>query len=378
MIDRTFRRTVVSSGFGRAAIVIAGIACAGAPALAQQCTIPPEIVTAITLTPDAEAQLRACALENARDLDSPDAQKRRASRQALTRPLEDPNVSAAFRLRYSAALAEPINRAVASTDEVVAVNALVFAGELATDPGLTVLLDQLASPRPALRYQAAYGIRRTFGALQRSAPAIQNEQIDRAMRAARQRMGVETDGLVLQALTAALLEGASLPTAQFSQAQPLAVRSLSDGLSAHVGGAGGKIGEPGIMDAYLRGATGVRDIIAQPNVTIDAETARAVAQLGGRLIAYAVRVVKDKNLPAGPGATREQVSDSVALGQTLVQLAGRSLNQQGTGAAQLAPLIKAGDVQSEARFLLDAQQTIGANGVLTAAPFNFPDDHFVP
>ncbi len=344
-----------------------------------QCVIPDEIVTAVQMSADAEAQLTRCAQENARDLTSPDPARRRAARQALTRPLDNPGVSAAFRLRYGAALREPLVEAIGNPDERIAINAMVLCGEIATDPALAILMDHLGSPRPALRYDAAYAVRRTFIALQRSVPAIQPDQVNRTLATLRTRAAAEQDGLVLQAHVAAFLEGAALPADRFPQARAAGVRALCEGLGEHAKAAGSRVVDPSVLDAYVRGATGVRDILAQPSANLDAQTARAAGELGGRLIAYAVRVVKDKSLSPGAGPARDQVSEAVAVGQTLVQLAARSLNPNASVAgAPLGPLVKSGDVQSEARFLLDAQNVVGPTGTLATQPFNFARDHFLP
>ncbi|CAG0991191.1 hypothetical protein PHYC_02307 [Phycisphaerales bacterium] len=374
LIERSLHRAVVLS----VAVFVAGFSATG---FGQPCQIAPETVTAVGITTDQEAEISRCVRENAADLTSADAAKRRASRLALLRPLENSGASANFRFAYARALISTLESALQSTDDRVAVNALVVAGDVATDSTTSLLIASLKSDRPALRYDAAYGLRRTFEAMVRSAPAVNPDNIGIAINALRDRTAVESDGQVLKACVAALLAATDVPSNHAPTARADATAALCVGLGTHVKGASGKAAEPAVLDAYLKGVDGVRIVLARPGIAITATEAKAACELSGRCAAYGVRILRSKGLAAGESESREVLSNTIAASETLLGQAALSLS---AGVLRLPrrdlgdKFSRAVDVNSEVVFINEASAVVGSEGLLSKPPFDFPKGHFLP
>ncbi|GJQ30289.1 MAG: hypothetical protein HBSAPP03_21730 [Phycisphaerae bacterium] len=372
MIERTFQQAGLSVVFALAAMM-------HTPARAQPCQIEPAISSAMTLSADQAAAVTACAQQNAADLSSEDADKRRIARRAILAPLEGANVSAAFRIQYAKSLEPALRELAKHADDRLAVVALIIAGDLATETSTGMLTGQLASPRPALRYEAAFGLRRTFEAASVARPAVLSTTVSAAMTALQNAMGVEQDGQVLKAQAAALLAGAGLPERDFPSARLEASSALCVGLSNHVKARGTKLPDQSSLEAYHKGVRGVRDIFLQPDARMNAASANAAAELSGRLIALAARALKAKDYQAASESSRGEMTSAVGASETLIQLAGNVLSP-GTRfpTPGLGTTLRESTVASEAKFILDATSIVGADGVLTKPPFQFSKAHFLP
>jgi hypothetical protein len=359
--------------------VAAACLCAGR-APAQGIQISPETVASPSLSSGDQAQVSRYAAEHGANLGSDDPEKRRAGRRALLAPLGNAQVSAAFRLHYAREL-EGVLRAVAGNpDDRVAVNALIVAGDLATETSTGLLVEHLRSERPALRFQAGDGLRRTFEALQSSPPAVQGATLARAVAALRDATGTERDAQVLKSLVGALLEAARVPPGVLPDAQSEAVAALSAGLGQAMRTQGHRVPEVGLCEAYHKGVRGVRDLLAQPGARPGEAAARHAGEMAGRLVALVVRCVRAGVWGGASEAARAELILGVASGETLVQLCATALGSQSSGAAPgLANLLRAmHDKPAEARFVLESERIVGDQGVLVRPPFSFPRGHFLP
>lgn len=355
------------------------IAClAVSSARGQGCQISPETATAIALSAEQQAEVARCAQENAANLGSPEHDKRKNARLLLLRPLDNPQVSTAFRINYAKALEATLTTVAENPDDVIAVNALIVAGELSTESSVGMLLQHLDSARPGLRYEASYGLRRAFIALQRSQAAVEPQRVGAVTAALRDRLANEKDGHVVNAHVAALLEAARLPSSAFPQARSQAVAALCSGVSASLKAAGGGAADVGMLESYHKSVRGVRDVLAQPNAAISTEAALAAAELGGRAVAYAVRVVNGHGLSSASPAAREQIASTLGASETLIQLSA-SLLVPGTSipAPGLASMLRESNA-AQATFIIQAERLVGNEGVLTRPPFSFSKTHFLP
>src|SRR5262249_53979445 len=129
-------------------------------AVAQQ-SLPDTIVTKPTApTSPEEAQIKAFVDQHASDLGAAEPAKIKRARQDLLEPLLNPNVSSTFRIAYAKALEPSLSQFTSEKrdTDVVAINCLFIAGELATEQGLSVVEKQLNNADAVIRYSACRGL----------------------------------------------------------------------------------------------------------------------------------------------------------------------------------------------------------------------------
>lgn len=361
------------------ALVAGVLACA--PAQAQQSQLDPVLITAITLDTAQQQQVRDFAGPLGDGLKSNDQKQIQAARAAILEPMGNAGVSVQFRQEMTRALIDAL-RDVVSADagntgqasSIGAINSTIVAGELATEQASTLLTEALKSKKADLRYQAAMGIRRTFEAMQTTAPAVGEDRAQAMLREVDRRIKEEADPLVLDALVRAGLAAAELTEARFRDVRSQGIETVSLGASAQIKR---RLAEPldaTAADAMIRAGTGVRDALANraTGVAVNELAAKSVAELGGHLIAHAAKVVEARKLANDP-ELRERYAQISQLGETLVLTSAQAMNNAQVTGKGLGPTLRQATTQTDAKFALDARELTDS---LTRAPFNLPRDAF--
>lgn len=365
MIQRNFTRPL------KAWALFAALVCAfsfAAPARAQGDQLEPSLLRSPQLTPDQKKRVEAYVSAHSKQL-SGKAEGISKDRAALLEPLRGTGAATPFRLEYSGLLVDPVLMPLlASENELVVVNAVVIAGDLATQRSVDLLKEAASSAKPAVRYEASYGLRRTFEALSSmEAPSIQSDQVDAAIDFIGGRIGKEGDAIVVDGLVRAALEAAKLP-----RHRSRALSVLSKEVSARCRALSPADAPDALLQSMLRAGIGARDTLAGPRGQIDVATLSSVAKLGGQLVALAVRAVELRATQSGGVDRRDRLADIAGAGETLALLA---LNLQGSR----PPETKRFDESiktAEAQFLVDAKDFLGARGPLVGEPFKIPAAEF--
>ncbi len=369
MIERTLNRVP-------ALLLSLALLAPLAPALAQADRLADDVVTTIVLNDTQKRAIADFAAAHTPNLSAQEPQTVAKARAALVEPLGNARVSAATRLEMSRVLVDPVGRLVSDQREIVAINAVIIAGELATEPATQVLVAALNDQRPTVRYQSAYALGRTFESIRTSAPAIRADRALALIDALQARLAIETDGLVVDAIVRALIDAGRIDRQDFSQVPPAAVIALSKGMAASIKRQGNKVAEGGLIDAYIRAGLGLRDILAAQRLPDPA--VRAAAELGADLIAHAVRVVEQKALPNQDPAVRSRYARVAAVGETVVLFVGTRLDPTLTFASrQIGDKLQQGTTGGDAAFAVDARGIVGSNGLVTKPPFSFPGNRFL-
>lgn len=356
--------------------VAAVLAVSGTPASAQG--IDAGVVEALTLSPDQSQAIAAFVAQNSRALTSEDPAALRRDRTALLEPLANAQASAAFRLEYGRALLPRVREMLSNPRELVVINGIVLAGDLATGESAQLLTGLLGDQRPAVRYQASFGLTRTFEAVRLGAPTLRADQVQELARAAGGRLREEQDALVVDALVRCLLAAGELdsPTAA------VALQALADGLGRNLRPM--NRGDASLGQSLIRSATGARDLLTRARQpSMPAEGSMAAAELAGHLLAHAARVVQNtQGLSTPPASTgepsvRELYAQLSSAAETLVAVAGRQLDATLVlETRNVGQRLRAGTTPEDANFVLDARSIAGPDGVLTKAPFRMPRDRF--
>jgi len=346
----------------------------GGHALAQG-EIPAAVRRAGQLAPDQAALIAEFVKTHAVNLGaSKDPQLIKKDREALLVPLTDPLNTPAFRLKFSEELVPTLKKLADDPNEIVVINALRLAGDLATAQSVDLVKSAASAQKPAIRYAAAFALRRTFEALGKmQAPTIRQDQADDAVRFIGKRLTEEKDALVIDGLVLAGIEASRVPVHR-----ALALMNLSTGVSAVAKEQGSKLASEPLAQALLRCGTGVRDALsaAQPG-QIPSEALKAAAELGGRLISYCVQAVEIKALPLTDKALREIHAQIATTGETIVLLAATLQGANAPQSRNMGSKIKNASIADDAAFGVDARTLVGRDGVLSKDPFKFPADAFL-
>jgi hypothetical protein len=361
------------------------------PAHAAAQGLPAEVVSALSLSAEQRAQVEAFAAPLRDALSSGEARRVVDARAAALETLASPSVSVAYRLELSRVLMPALTSLMQTpgaqgADALGSINAVILAGELATEQSTSLVTQALAlNDRADMRYQAAMALRRTFEAAQRSAPALQPQRAADLVRAIDDRMKVERDPLVKDALIRAGLAAGELRVEGFRDASFRAIEVVARGASGALRERGATPLDDATGDAMIRAAGGVRDALtaAGQGVRIPESVGRAAAELGGDLIAHSVRAVEAQHLAPqaveSDPARRERYAQAAQLGETLVLLSGSALSPGSQVAAKnLGQSLRTATVASDATFALDARAMVGPDGALSKPPFGFERARFLP
>jgi hypothetical protein len=288
-----------------------------------QC-IPTEVVQRISLTAEDEKAIADCVQQHTRNLGSDKPELIRADRSELLQPLADRQISASFRLRYSRALVPILTPLASDKNEIVAINALVIAGDLGTDAAVDVVRSQMDRAQVSVRYQAAYAAGRSFETLTGNGAAIGNEKANDLLKAIEDRFAAEADDLVLDGLVRSALRAASV-----DRLRPRALQVLAAGIG-QIASRSVKSNTPlseSLLETCVRAAVGARDVLSQPNVSLPRETVVALGALSGDILTAIESAVKSKKLVLKAGTnSREHHAQAALAAETLLFLAGRKLD----------------------------------------------------
>ncbi len=346
------------------------------------CNLPAEIVGSSDLSQADKDRIKACVDANKEGLRGTPAEIKK-SRNAMLEPLRGDQVSVQFRLEYTRQLVATLKPLSSDQDEIIAVNALRITGELATAGSVDILAEALKDKRPGVRHAAATGFKRTFVAIERTAPAIgTGQQALRTLDALKAALEAEGDPHVLEEIVLAFQQATKIPSQQLGGMRDAAMDALALATSAKLAKGGVS---PDAERALRRGAQTIREAVSdniganQPR--IDDGVLRRAAAMAGDLLAYVYNRLKDGALDGGaapnnPGTTDRRRSDLALLAsesERAVFFIHEKLGGQPTD-FELGKMIQQ---NKEAQFQKDVMQLIGANGLLTDTMFGNQDKRFI-
>ncbi len=308
------------------------------------------------------------------------------SRNALLAPLNPSagrRVSVAFRVEVGTSLLPIITPLTKDTRDIVAINALRLAGELATANSLQVALDALGDSRPSVRYAAAFAVGRSFDAVGRFDPAVLPQQINQAIDRLTEFASKETDPGVADGTLIALSSGVGISNArvkeQFQNTRSKAligVARLGRVFAERLGKAeqpeAGAANAAPSADAWLplvvRATTIGRAALTERNrqgqIDLTPEATTEIAGLAGDVASAVARVLKQPSRP--PSGSLEQAA--AAAQASLSVIVGERL-----GRAEDFQLAKAANAGDAALAKTEADRIIAK---LVAEPFKLAPDRF--
>lgn len=353
------------------------VAAMGAPALAQLNALPEGLPKALQIGAAEEQQIAEYVKANSAKLTDTDVKAMEKDRTALVGPLGQNGVSTAFRIAYEAKVSPLLTEMLKSQNEAVVLNAVIIAGELATDRSAGLIGTASGHAMESVRTQAACAARRTFEAMQASPIAISPVAAGGLATLVGQRLTKEASAYTVDAWVKAGFAGASVTKNETPQLRLQALAAIKAGLAGRADLGGDAPLDPVVMQATLRACVELRNQVAGVNnaPALTSAGAKDAAALAGHVMAHAGRVTaKGGFAKTGEGekGTREAYAQLLNSAEMVVVAASGVVNP-GAPVQQrkIGDALKAGTAKDDASVVTNCREFVGRDGLLNKAPWDF-------
>ena len=286
---------------------------------------------------------------------------REKARRELLVPLRRPGVSVAFRRAFREASIESLTTLAASTDDAVAINALLVLGEIADDSSRQVVQQYTGDDRVAVRYASIAAMTATFRSIDVASPAIDPTRVSDMVRHLADRLSAEPDASVADAIARALLVAAGTRRDGFAVSAARATAALGAGVGARLRAADDNDRQVALMTAVRVAESYSNTMAAAGQVT--PEAARAGAGFAGEVLGHLGARANKENAPAIEGWE----ADLVTFCERIMVFSASKLGGS-VAAPGLPALISSGD----GRAFYDRVRTLVIG--LSGRPWNLPAD----
>jgi hypothetical protein len=264
-----------------------------APGASAQVTgnLPGSIVQAGSISAAAQQQIRSYVDSLKDSISSDDLRESSRAREQLLRPLEDRDVSVAFRQAYGQSLSDLIAEHSASDDVQQQLLALRIAGELATSDSVRTIREHISSDDAGVRLFAIGRVQRVFEITAAHGPAISSNEAGNLVRLLTTTADTTDDPIELDGIVRALSAGAGLRGAELSAARNQSVQGMELVISPIL-----RDLEPtdDTVPAYrlaMRAASAMTASIIDVNATTDAASLKSSIGLAGDILSVPLRQI---------------------------------------------------------------------------------------
>lgn len=353
-----------------ACLFVAGtLAWTSGHAHAQIRALPPEVISAGSLSEEQRQAIREYPGDAISRLASGDSREVRTARERLLEPLRAGNASLQFKQAYSDAISKGLSDIAAGSQDLAAVNALRVLGELGTPAALDTLEARLADQRGPVRYAAVMGIERTLNAMRSGSLAITVGRATQSLEKVGALLGKDTQPEVAQAAARAIASLLNLDRAGLEEIRSQALSQLAARVRERAGTMKGPAAGA-FMPALLTAAQAARDALttANPALALPEAARRQAAEISGDAFAAVVRAASGPGLGSS-AAVRADAAAIVATTEAAILVsAGRQ-----TSPLKLDQELRKGTSEGDASFVKRAPELVR---VLSGPPLGFPADRF--
>lgn len=352
-----------------------GVAVLAWPAFGQLNALPEGLPKALQIGASEDQQIAEYVKANSGKLMDADAKAREKDRSALVAPFGQTGVSTAFRIAYEAKVSAILGDLLKSDNEAIVLNAVVIAGELATDKAAGLIRTASGHVSEPVRTQAAVAVRRTFEAMQSSPVAISAQAAGDLAKLVGDRLAKETSGYAVDAWMKAGFAGATVTRSETPMLRSQAISAIRTGLSSRADLGGDAVLEPMMLQATLRACVELRNQVAGVNSApaLNSAGAKDAAALAGHVIAHAGRVTAKAGFAkagneAGAREAYAQLLNSaemVVIAASSVVDPTRTISQQKIGEA-----LKAATARDDAAVVTNCREVVGSDGLLSRSPWD--------
>ncbi len=287
----------------------------GVPTPAGAQNIPTSVVQSVAgLGDEARRQIQAYVDRVIADLSAQDPVRIRDARNHLLMPLSDPQVGVPFRLEYSRQLCPRLEVLAQDARPIVAVNALRIAGDLATDRSVEILLSQLEHREASIRLASASGLARAFEAMRDTAPAIDQQAAARLLNRCAERLVLEKEPHVADALARAILAASAIERDGFPTLRAEALQLSAARVADRIKALGGNAPSPAEVDTILRTLSTLSVALADDNTRpvtrrLPEATVKSSARLADETLGLLIELTRGGKLPVIDAALPREEQD---------------------------------------------------------------------
>ncbi|MCA9303081.1 MAG: hypothetical protein KC996_03060 [Phycisphaerales bacterium] len=328
-------------------------------------SLPGSIVQSGSISGAARQQIQEYVDALSGPLNSDDVRDASRAREQLVRPLEDRDVSVAFRQAYSQSLATMLSAQSDSDDIQQQLLALRLAGELATSDALRVIRKHLSSGDNGVRLFAIGRVQRVFEMTAAHGPAISSTEAAELIRLVSEKGKKSADPIELDGIVRALAAGSALPGADMSRPRNQSIGAIEAVVSPILRGLKPSDDTESGYRLGLRAASAITASINDLNSTPDAASLKASIGLAGDILSVPLRqILAGQRLE---GSERELTVRTVQSAEALLYFARRKQPGGGqvsqTGFAQMIQKKEDRDYRNAVSLLFDANsKLVSENG----------------
>lgn len=355
-------------------------------ALAQR-DLPGTITSAPMLGPDQQQQVEQWVRDTAPGLADESPAVRKRARDAVMRQLANPSVSAAFRLAYSKLLMPVITPLADDERTVVAVNAMLVAGELATTASAELLQKHRADTRIEVRFAAVAGTERLFRAIEAKAPTIDPREAELLVAQLGRGVREETNAYVLDVYVRALMAASAVngggTRGDFATLRSRALSELSRSITDRIQQQATVGNDSASLSAFLRAGRALRDAMTQ-GARLPDETVRDAVVYAGNVASFVLARFEagDYPLPDDGDQARQEalrarssVVQLLTMAQAIIHFGSVNLDPDRAPphmsmAEEFGKVTAVGDKA----FRLAVTTVIDRDGILAGEPFRIKPD----
>lgn len=264
-----------------------------APSATAQVTgnLPGSIIQSGSISAAAQQQIQSYVDSVTGALASDDLRESSRAREQLLRPLEDRDVSVAFRQAYGQSLADVIAEHSSSDDVQKQLLALRVAGELATTDSVRIIREHMSSDDAGVRLFAIGRVQRVFEITTAHGPAISSNEASNLVSLLTSKADSTNDPIELDGIVRALAAGAGLRGSELSGARNKSVQGMELVISPILRDL---VPSDDTVPAYrlaMRAASAMTASIIDVNASTDAASLKSSIGLAGDILSVPLRQI---------------------------------------------------------------------------------------
>lgn len=356
----------------RTLTVSLALAAAALPSLGQIVDLSPVIPTKSVITSSEQSAIDSFVEEHRVQMETGEVAAVIRSRNALTKPLESPNVTRAFRGAYSASLLPVVQTLLASGDTVQVMAGFRIAGKLGTDEAAQILLDHLAEPDEGTRFFVITCLGETMNSLTTNSSSLSSESALDVISALAGVISNSDSATFADAAVRALTVATLITQPQMSSTRSRVIVALAESAGDRLHRL--RATDPDAaeeMIAALRACGAVRDAISVSQLSPTPAAATAAVRLGADCVGFVFSRVRSGAMAAS-GKSDHEIA-LVSAGELSILFGRRALNENAAPQTNLFEQLEDGN---EREFNFRTSELVGPESSIVSN-YGFDRNRFI-
>ncbi|MFT5423591.1 MAG: hypothetical protein ACI89L_001372 [Phycisphaerales bacterium] len=348
------------------------VALTALPSLGQIIDLSPVIPTKSVIRGTEQAAIDTFVDAHTKQIESGDITAVIRSRTALTKPLESPSVTRAFRRAYGDAVLPVVQSLLASDETVRQMAGLRIAGKLGTDEAAQLLLDRMSDLDEGTRFFVITCLGETMSSMITNSSSLSTATATDVVSALGGAIKHADSATFADAGVRALAVGTRISQPQQVDIRSLVIVSLAESAGDRLRGI--RANDPDAADemiAALRACGAVRDAISLSQSDPTPAAAKAAVRLGADCVGYVYSRVRSGAMAAS-GAQEHEIALLIA-GESAIYRGRIALKEPAPPQTNLFDQLKEGN---EREFSFRASELVGPKSSIVGN-HGFDQDRFI-